>query len=115
MVWVGAIENRVTQHHKRFLITAGEKPCQRTVLCLDHSALSHPLPKLLLCRPELILVVTHNQRRMLFLAFFLSLHNLARLLLPPGTLRAFPCLSASLEPDIWLAGSVRQNTADTFR
>jgi hypothetical protein len=72
MTRVRAIENRVAENHKRFLVQLTELPGQRLIAGFINNAFPDPLPKLFLRRPVLVPVVTNDQRRV-FLALVLRL------------------------------------------
>jgi len=56
----------VTQQHQQLLVLAPEQTSQRLLPCFVHDAVSHPLPKLGLCRPKLFAVAADHQRSFLF-------------------------------------------------
>src|SRR5262249_28510469 len=62
VIWIALVENNVTNHHQKLLSLAG-KPARERMLTGDiDKTLAHPLPKLLLSRPKLIVVCAHNTR-----------------------------------------------------
>ena len=56
MIWTTLVEYHVTNHHEQTFSFSGESPSQRLLARNINQALTHPLPKLLLRSPELVLV-----------------------------------------------------------
>jgi len=70
VVRVRQIQHRITQQHQQLFVFSSEQSSERLLPGFHHHALSHPLPKLRLCRPKLLPVTANHQRRLLF-AFLL--------------------------------------------
>ena len=56
VIWAALIEYNVTNHNEQTFSFSGEAACQRLLTCNIDQAFAHPLPKLLLRSPELVLV-----------------------------------------------------------
>lgn len=69
MVRTGIVEHDVTHHHQELLALAAEAPGERVLPCHVHKPLAHPLPKLPLSGPELVVVGAHDPRGLLGASF----------------------------------------------
>ena len=84
MIWMSEIQHRVAQGDHRLLVLALESSGQGTIPSFYYDAVSHPLPELGLCGPELLSRAADYKRRLLFLFYLLCAHNnrlFARLLI----------------------------------
>jgi hypothetical protein len=67
------VQNSVTQQNHQLLVLSFKCSCQWAVVCLCHSAVSDPLPKLSLSGPKLLSIAANYQcsflLRLLFLVF----------------------------------------------
>jgi len=59
------IQNSVTQQDEQLLMFTAEHSGKRSLSRLDHDSFPHPLPKLLLCGPELFTITTNDKSRFL--------------------------------------------------
>ena len=59
---IALVENDMSYHYQKLLALAGEPARERMLTGHIYKTLAHPLPKLLLCRPKLIVVGAHDAR-----------------------------------------------------
>jgi len=73
MVWMGEIQNCITQQDQKLFMFALKNSRQRLVSGLNYNAFPHPLPELRLRRPELLPIATDYKGAFLFsLLIFLN-------------------------------------------
>ena len=65
------VQHGITQQDQQLFVFSPEDTGQWLVMCLDHNAFPHPLPKLSLSGPELLTVATYDERALLLLSLFL--------------------------------------------
>jgi hypothetical protein len=79
MIWTRQVKDRVANNYIQFGMLSGEDACQRLFASFCDDPLSHPLPELRLCCPELRVAAANNKCRLSFL--FLALPLLKALIL----------------------------------
>ncbi len=71
MVRPSQIQNCVANQHHQIVVFADVSAGQRLVIRLYDYAVTHPLPELFLCGPELFSIAANDERRFLLLDLFL--------------------------------------------
>ena len=65
MVRTAFIEDDMANHNQKLLALSGEAPRERMLAGDVHEPFAHPLPKLFLGGPELVIVGAHDPRSLL--------------------------------------------------
>jgi len=74
VIWMTEIQHRMTYDDHRFLVLAEEGSREGTITGFYHYAVTHPLPELRLCGPELFSRPADYKCCLLLLFGFLSAH-----------------------------------------
>jgi hypothetical protein len=76
MFWACVIEDDVPNHYEKPFSLSGESTRKRSLSCYVNETFTHPLPELLLSRPELIVVGADDPRRFFLLSLCRFLFHL---------------------------------------